>query len=75
MNRPVVWETIFVHLSELTPCFFELEIPTENFDLPSFLTHVQLILNFIRHEQNLDLKAIFVQAQCRHYLRDMYGPL
>ena len=52
MNRPVVWETIFVHLSELTPCFFELEIPTENFDLPSFLTHVQLILNFIRHERN-----------------------
>jgi hypothetical protein len=40
--------------------FFELEIPTENFDLSAFLSRVQQILYFIRHEQNLDLEAIFV---------------
>jgi hypothetical protein len=68
----ILWETLFVHLPEVKPWTFELQIPTINFDLPAFLVKMRNILQEFQNEQNLELKAVQVQAECQHYLNTVY---
>jgi hypothetical protein len=67
-----LWETLFVHLPEISPWTFELQIPTINFDLPAFLIRMRNVLQEFENEGNLELKAVQVQKECQHYLNTVY---
>jgi hypothetical protein len=68
----ILWETLYVHLPEVSPWTFELQIPTINFDLPAFLIKLKDVLQEFESEANVELKAVQVQKECQHYLNTVY---